>query len=98
MRKPAVLKYALGRSPFCERSLVPMPKETRSAVSPELDKAVHELFRAEVEFTKAYTEWLAAPATEQRARRDALDEWERRIEDAMHETQRLQDAPRRVGP
>lgn len=60
-------------------------------VRPELDKAVHELLRAEVEFTRAYTEWLVAPKTQQRARRDELDEWERRIEDAMHEAQRWQD-------
>ena len=68
-----------------------MPKETRNPVSPQLDKAVHELLRAEVEFTKAYTEWLAAPPPHQRARRHALDAWERRIEDAMHEAQRWQD-------
>ena len=70
-----------------------MPKETPSGVRPELDKAVHELLRAEVEFTKAYTEWMVAPKAKQRERRDEVDEWERRIEEAMHEAQRWQDDP-----
>lgn len=68
-----------------------MPNETRNVVIPELDKAVHDLLKAEIEFTKAYTEWLAAPAAKARERRDEVDAWERRIEDAMHEAQRWQD-------
>ncbi|HWH08143.1 MAG TPA: hypothetical protein VNX21_03020 [Candidatus Thermoplasmatota archaeon] len=67
-----------------------MPSK-RNVVGPELDKAVHELLRAEVEFTRAYTQWLAAPPAQARERRSEVDAWEKRIEDAMHEAQRWQD-------
>lgn len=69
-----------------------MRKESANPVGPELDRAVHELLRAEVEFSKAYAAWMAAPAGRERERRGAVDAWERRIEDAWREARRWQDA------
>lgn len=71
-----------------------MPSKKPSPVAEELDHAVVDLLRAEVEFTKAYANWVSAPRDEQRALRKELDAWERRIEDAMHEAQKWQDAVR----
>ena len=56
-------------------------------VKPELDRAVLKLLQAEVEFTRAYTDWVKAPRGQRPARKDAVDEWEQRIEAAMREAQ-----------
>ena len=61
-----------------------------SRTKPELDRAVRKLLQAEVEFTRAYTDWVKAPPATRPARKDAVDEWEQRIEDALREAQERQ--------
>lgn len=58
--------------------------------------AVVELLHATQEFTRAYEAWMHAPDENVDERRSALDEAERRLEDAQHEVAKREAMARSI--